>query len=407
MPASRAAPIVPSRSASDSAIERLMFLRLWVSEAERKKFASWKRSRCSTARSRPLRLGINTEKATPSRGSTPASTSDASESWGITSGRTNEVSSIRGSPESASIPISRSLWSVGITSGSFWNPSRGPTSRILTSLGSSVISPSGYSRAIPRPDSDCDPACLHPPSAPVACRHVRRDRELPPLRRARGRPRRDRGSMRDASGGGSGPSGSLDTLLLARPGNGAPRHVPGLPGRGRVGGVLRSRLRPPPAPHGRRHAGGGARALEPPGPALRVDLLLGTYGLAPGGAHPRPRFRRSLPQLPLLALLRDPLRGGPRGRIPRIRARAHSPPRRGSAHVPRDRGVGRGGGRRESGDRRQLHVPQGAPDDGERARLPGPLAVVHPRRRGAGAGAVRAARPSVPATRSNRLSPPA
>ena len=60
-PASRAAPIVPSRSASDSAIERLTFLRLWVSEAERKKFASWKRSRSLSAFSSPFRFGIRTE----------------------------------------------------------------------------------------------------------------------------------------------------------------------------------------------------------------------------------------------------------------------------------------------------------------------------------------------------------
>ena len=50
-------------------------------------------------------------------------------------GRTRSTS-IRFSPASASIPISRTLSSVGITSGSFWNPSRGPTSRIRTVSGS-------------------------------------------------------------------------------------------------------------------------------------------------------------------------------------------------------------------------------------------------------------------------------
>ncbi len=81
-------------------------------------------------------MGISTEYETPSRGSSAARTSAPSASCGITSGRTNEVTSIRFSPESASIPISRSLSSVAITSGSFWNPSRGPTSRMLTPFGS-------------------------------------------------------------------------------------------------------------------------------------------------------------------------------------------------------------------------------------------------------------------------------
>ena len=62
----------------------------------------------------------------------------ASASCGITSGRTNEVSSIRCSPAAPSIPISRTFSAVGITSGSFWKPSRGPTSRIRALLGNSL-----------------------------------------------------------------------------------------------------------------------------------------------------------------------------------------------------------------------------------------------------------------------------
>ena len=62
----------------------------------------------------------------------------ASASCGITSARTNEVTSIRRSPAAPSIPISRTFSAVGITSGSFWNPSRGPTSRIRTLRGSSL-----------------------------------------------------------------------------------------------------------------------------------------------------------------------------------------------------------------------------------------------------------------------------
>src|SRR4051794_16072428 len=146
-PASRAAPIVPSRSASDSAIERLTFLRLCVSEAERKKFASWKRSRNFSALSRPLRLGIRTEYATPSRGSNLVSTSAPSASCGMTSARTKEVSSIRFNPASPSMPMRRTFSSVGITSGSLWKPSRGPTSRMRTFFGSCSATSHQPSRA--------------------------------------------------------------------------------------------------------------------------------------------------------------------------------------------------------------------------------------------------------------------
>ena len=113
--------------------------RLWVSEAERKTLTSSKRSRISSARSSPRSFGIRTEKATPSRRWTAASTSAASASCGITSGRTNEVTSIRLNPVAESRSISRTLSAVAIVSGSFWKPSRGPTSRMRTLLGSSVM----------------------------------------------------------------------------------------------------------------------------------------------------------------------------------------------------------------------------------------------------------------------------
>ena len=44
------------------------------------------------------------------------------------------------------MPISRTFSAVGITSGSFWKPSRGPTSRIRTSLGKR-----GHGSSPPRP----------------------------------------------------------------------------------------------------------------------------------------------------------------------------------------------------------------------------------------------------------------
>ena len=144
-PASRAPSRVSSSPFSDSSTERFTFLWLCVSEAERKTLTSSKRSRISSARSRPRSLGIRTEKATPSRRRTPASTSAASASWGITSGRTKEVTSIRSSPLAESMSISRIFSAVGIVSGSFWKPSRGPTSRIRTRSGSAIA------QTIPRP----------------------------------------------------------------------------------------------------------------------------------------------------------------------------------------------------------------------------------------------------------------
>ena len=138
-PSSRARSITASRPASDSSIERLTFLRLWVSDAERKRLTSSKRSRWASARSSPRSFGIRTEYATPSTRATRDSTSSASASCGITSARTNEVTSSRRRPLRASMSMRRSFSSVGITSGSFWNPSRGPTSRTSTDGGRSVM----------------------------------------------------------------------------------------------------------------------------------------------------------------------------------------------------------------------------------------------------------------------------
>ena len=114
--------------------------RLWVSEADRNTFTSSirARSRSASARSRPRSLGISTETLTSLGISTALSTSSASASWGITSGRTNDVTSIRGRPVRASALISSTFSAVEIVSGSFWKPSRGPTSRMLTLLGRRV-----------------------------------------------------------------------------------------------------------------------------------------------------------------------------------------------------------------------------------------------------------------------------
>src|SRR5215218_7685805 len=134
-PSSRARPSTRSSPASDSSIERLTFLRLWVSEADRKTLISWKRSRRRSAFSRPRSLGISTEIATSSGGSMRSRTSSASASCGITSARTKLVASRRLTPVRASRSTSRTFSSVGTISGSFWKPSRGPTSRMRTRSG--------------------------------------------------------------------------------------------------------------------------------------------------------------------------------------------------------------------------------------------------------------------------------
>ncbi len=148
-PAALARASTASMPASDSAIERLTFLRLWVSEADRKTLTSskgWVRafpslrsrrapSRSSSAASRPRSLGTSTDTLTSAGTSIAASTSAASASCGITSARTKLVTSRRRSPVRASASINSTLRAVGITSGSFWKPSRGPTSRMRTGLG--------------------------------------------------------------------------------------------------------------------------------------------------------------------------------------------------------------------------------------------------------------------------------
>src|ERR1700758_4497554 len=141
MTPSRRAPAAPasastaSTTASDSATGRLTLWRLWDSEAERKTLTSSIRARWASPASSPRWFGIRTETETSSGIRARSSTSPASASCGITSARTKLVTSSRRSPVAASISISRTLSSVAITSGSFWNPSRGPTSRIFTAVG--------------------------------------------------------------------------------------------------------------------------------------------------------------------------------------------------------------------------------------------------------------------------------
>jgi hypothetical protein len=131
-PSSRAREITRSSPESDSSTERLTFARLCDSDAERKRLTSSNLSRSSKAFSSPRSFGIRTVTDTSSGMSAARSTSGPSASWGITSARTKLVTSSRGTPVRASISTSRTLSAVAMISGSFWKPSRGPTSRIST-----------------------------------------------------------------------------------------------------------------------------------------------------------------------------------------------------------------------------------------------------------------------------------
>ena len=140
-PSARARPSTRSRPASDSSTERLTLLRLWVSDALRKTLTSWKRSRWASAASSPRSLGMSTETLTCGGTSMRRSTSAPSASWGTTSARTKLVTSRRRRPVRASASIRRTLSSVAIISGSFWKPSRGPTSRMWTRCGNPAGGP--------------------------------------------------------------------------------------------------------------------------------------------------------------------------------------------------------------------------------------------------------------------------
>src|SRR2546425_12866817 len=65
-----------------------------------------------------------------------AMTSSASRSCGTALGWTNDVTSMRGRPAADRRFTTSTFCSVGMKSGSIWNPSRVPTSHTVTRLGS-------------------------------------------------------------------------------------------------------------------------------------------------------------------------------------------------------------------------------------------------------------------------------
>ena len=120
----RAAQHAP-RPASDSSIERFTFFWLCVSLADRKTLISWKRSRSSSALSRPFSLGIRTETDTSSGMSARRRTSAPSASCRDHVGAHEARDLQPAQAVLASSSTSRTLSSVRMTSGSFWKPSGG------------------------------------------------------------------------------------------------------------------------------------------------------------------------------------------------------------------------------------------------------------------------------------------
>jgi hypothetical protein len=159
MPALSAIRATSLKPSSDSAIERLTFLRLWLSDAEQN--TAMTSTPASAARSAPLALGTSTVRRAPVERSAPATTSAASASCGTARGETKEVTSISRTP-AAMRPLTTAIFSsVGMKVFSIWKPSRGPTSRTVmkrpSPLGSAIVpilgSPSTWKSCFP-------PLCL-------------------------------------------------------------------------------------------------------------------------------------------------------------------------------------------------------------------------------------------------------
>ncbi len=138
-PSARIRPTMTSLSAIVSSTVRLTFFLLCVSDADTKTATSWKRWRTFSALSSPLLFGTRTMSDTSSGTSMLSSTCTPSASCGITSGRTKLATSIRLKPARPRALMSRTLLSVAMRSGSFWKPSRGPTSRMCTWSGRCVL----------------------------------------------------------------------------------------------------------------------------------------------------------------------------------------------------------------------------------------------------------------------------
>ena len=242
--------------------------------------------------------------------STASSTSRASASCGITSARTKLVTSSRRRPVRASMSTSRTLSAVAITSGSFWKPSRGPTSRTWTKSARPCRIIARLSASLARRDR---PRPFRSSVAPgrsgfgLALRLARRG-HAGGDRLARRRPRR--GGARSCANG-SRTRRSRASRTRRRPARGADR-APGVPFRAQSENLtnLKDVLERGPDPRGRHgaarrgglaaapRASSACRRAPPPSRRRRwspdgvtVVSALHTVG-APDARRPRPRARR-------------------------------------------------------------------------------------------------------------------
>ena len=126
--------------ASDSSIERLTFLRLCVSLADRNRLTSSNSRSPASSRQRKPALEALLVRDQDRVGDVRVALDRAQHlalrrrAAGSRRAARSEVTSSRRRPVRDRQSISRTLSAVSMTSGSFWKPSRGPTSRMRTAL---------------------------------------------------------------------------------------------------------------------------------------------------------------------------------------------------------------------------------------------------------------------------------
>src|SRR5918995_6133251 len=111
----------------------------WLKDSVAAKVTVTRSSPVAASRSQPRSLSTSPESSA-STSPTAATTSSAPAICGTRSGLTKLTASIRGSPAAASRRTSSARVSCASVPGSFWSPSRGPTSQRVTRIRRSVAS---------------------------------------------------------------------------------------------------------------------------------------------------------------------------------------------------------------------------------------------------------------------------
>ncbi len=112
---------------------QLIFRRENASEADANTATS--STPLATAASNPFRFGTSAWRVVPAAGRSRAMTSAVSAICGTQRGDTKLPTSIVRAPAASKPSIRATLVSGGMTPGSFWSPSRGPTSTMRTCRG--------------------------------------------------------------------------------------------------------------------------------------------------------------------------------------------------------------------------------------------------------------------------------